>query len=535
MKFITTIILLSLSLSTQGQGVINPPNFVNYNSTLQDEHIINVSEINGGGYLFSMTLNIPYNTVSDENYSSAKLVKTDINGVVLASFTIAHDINTRRIYRGMNAFIHANEILFFVARDSSVYNDESKHTGIFIYHLNKLTLSLNSVDSFLNLLPQNSSIANWSFAPTASAIYCCLSYQNILSSSSLSYYNVLVKVNIQNNQCTTSKYTFNSQNIPGMFQNGLNLVTKMELNPSSDSIGLFMTSADSISNQQIYRYVLADTALTGLHAENFFNGSYQYAPNKIVETTTMGQGMRITPRKILLGSEFINNSNRTIGVLRYDIVDMAYDKVLFIPDSSFSFHNKLYCPFETIANYNNKIFCLGSDFSFSGNVFYNNNANHLYVGKTDTSLNNWQWYKYIGNNQFYQIPYKILATADGGCLITTGIYDHVNNQNLEHDVYIIKLSSAGLITSVSNLTPTVSKSVLLYPVPAQETLFLSYNGSAAYSLTLYDALGKVVLQKNNINSSRQSISIGNLADGNYIYEIRFGNGRKEQGKLIKKL
>ncbi|MBS1741252.1 MAG: T9SS type A sorting domain-containing protein, partial [Bacteroidetes bacterium] len=133
----------------------------------------------------------------------------------------------------------------------------------------------------------------------------------------------------------------------------------------------------------------------------------------------------------------------------------------------------------------------------------------------------------------YLVPYKILATPDGGCMITAGIYDYVNSPNMQHDIYIIKLDANGGITSVNNLTPQPDKSVSLYPVPAQHQLFVSFSGSGHFDLQLYDMAGKMVGSYPNLDKQTRSLDISTLASGSYFYTVKHSNGSTETGKWIK--
>jgi len=76
-----------------------------------------------------------------------------------------------------------------------------------------------------------------------------------------------------------------------------------------------------------------------------------------------------------------------------------------------------------------------------------------------------KWQKYYGGDACYLLM-SILATQDGGCVMAGSRYDY-QTQNMERDVYILKVDEDGLITWAYNI-PEVTKETLIYPNPGND-------------------------------------------------------------------
>ena len=179
------------------------------------------------------------------------------------------------------------------------------------------------------------------------------------------------------------------------------------------------------------------------------------------------------------------------------------------------------------------LFACHYDLSGVASIYADNVPNQLYIGKTDTSLNNWQWYRYFGFPDKYIVPYYMLATTDGGCMVTAGVHDTSGNLNWYESLLVLKLDANGVITTISNITPKKNRELTFYPVPVQETLFISYNGAKMYDLYIYDFSGRLVLYRSRQHKRNTSISTTDLPSGTYFYKAIFSDNDVETGKLIK--
>ncbi len=74
----------------------------------------------------------------------------------------------------------------------------------------------------------------------------------------------------------------------------------------------------------------------------------------------------------------------------------------------------------------------------------------------------------------------------------------------------------------------------LYPNPATSNLTITNNQIAIKNYQLFDTIGRLIIQKNDINSNSENISIENLAQNTYILKIVFENNKMGIFKILKK-
>jgi len=72
---------------------------------------------------------------------------------------------------------------------------------------------------------------------------------------------------------------------------------------------------------------------------------------------------------------------------------------------------------------------------------------------------------------------------------------------------------------------------LFYPNPAKGQIH--FDNQENSSLTIFDAMGKLMLQK-SINSVSESVDINSLKQGIYIVKLRDENANLQQHRLIVK-
>jgi hypothetical protein len=532
-----TVFLLSYFLTVcsfaNGQEVIYPANFVQPDipTTTTDESSINAYALPlNDGFLFPICETLAFNLAGSGNYySSAKLIKTDNSGNLTASFTVPYDSSVKRVFLPWQVMADSNRVYFITSMDSAVNNNFAINKAIIIYRLKSTDLSYIASDTFKDLFPLNTCLLNGSFVEAGNKGYASIVYFPA-DIASLGLHSELLKINLNSNGASIQK-TF----LDSMFtlkKDGMNFVTSMSWDKSMDSFDIFMRMTDSLTAQTLLKVIRFDTALTTMNLRDIPDFQYSYAPGRYLESTLTPQGLRYDD-KIILGSFFPNESaGRTAGIIKYSLTEQAYKKALVIPDSiNFSYTGKQTIVWGSLDRNNTNLFCATADATSPSEL--NTIENHIYVGKTDTAMNQWQWYKYIGKPSCYLVPDKLLATSDGGCLITADAYDFGSSVNLQHDIYIIKLDGNGFITHVTNLSNSDSRHLSVYPVPAQNEIFLSYNGDEPYDLVIYDITGKMAWQKTGLTKTSNRISISNLTPGNYFYQAHFKNGKTENGKIIK--
>lgn len=165
------------------------------------------------------------------------------------------------------------------------------------------------------------------------------------------------------------------------------------------------------------------------------------------------------------------------------------------------------------------------------NLGWGDQDSKILLTKIDT-LGNTIWIKSYGHKDHYYILRDVLATNDGGCLLTAAIYEYGLN-NKKKDVILIKVDSNG----VSTWTRTISKpklDVKIFPNPSTDYINLSISGGKERikQITIFDMQGKQVLVE-SINSSETKLNVSNLAKGVYVIEGVSESGNSFTEKFLK--
>lgn len=518
-----------MRFTSSGQEVISPSNFLMYADDSLSASINVYEQPDGSGYLFPMTLSDPFNLSNGDFLSSAQLVKANTTGNITASFIVPKDSANRKAFVGLNACTFNDEVLFFVAMDSIRTNDLPRNCGLLVYHLDTFDLTMQRVDTFLDVVPAQASIYNWHQVQSSSGdVYGALLY----TTTDFQFNTILYRPKVDQ-ESDIQLVSVDIDSLPAINDSASSYVVNMKLNDTEDSLQVFLSYSDPVINQQILRVMSIDTHFTGVKNDDIYFDYFYYSANHYFSPDYWVNGIKTSNDKVVIGPKFFDVVGQAVALERYDLTSETYERALLIPDSFFSYGGKKSAAIQALDISDGNIFCLASDFQNPYDIYFDPISNHLYVGKTDTSLGQWNWYKYIGNPQTYHYPYRILATSDGGCLITCAVYDYVNNPNREHDVYIIKLDGNGLITGATNIIKSSSDKVSIYPVPTQDVLFLNYNGNEKYDFAIFDLSGKVVMRKTSLSKHDKQLSLNQLSTGSYYYKILFKSGKAEGGKLIK--
>ncbi|NQT77688.1 MAG: T9SS type A sorting domain-containing protein [Bacteroidetes bacterium] len=142
----------------------------------------------------------------------------------------------------------------------------------------------------------------------------------------------------------------------------------------------------------------------------------------------------------------------------------------------------------------------------------------------------WQHY-YKGELNY--MPYKILASSDGGALILSHKYDWNSPYPNQRDIHILKVDSNGYYSGMVNVDEISGKplQLLVYPNPTSTTVNIVCGFYTGLDFLLYDLSGKLLLNK-KLNASQQSISIDHLPAGMYVYRIMQGEKLLESSRLV---
>lgn len=161
---------------------------------------------------------------------------------------------------------------------------------------------------------------------------------------------------------------------------------------------------------------------------------------------------------------------------------------------------------------------------------YQQQPSWVMINKVDSNLNV-VWKKFYGGDAFYSTN-DIIATPDGGCIVTGYRYDHLT-QNQETDAFILKIDQNGLITSNKETQQIKSYNAIVYPNPAKDKLtFRIAENFTNSEITINDLSGKQIQTIANV-SSIENIDISSFSNGIYVFTIKNNNQIIETGRFVK--
>jgi hypothetical protein len=149
----------------------------------------------------------------------------------------------------------------------------------------------------------------------------------------------------------------------------------------------------------------------------------------------------------------------------------------------------------------------------------------ILVGQLDATLQP-RYQRIYGGDGYYMVL-NVLATRDGGCMISTLLHDHELNKD---DLLIMKLDPEGLITRTEDLIVPF-RNAIVYPNPVRSLLCVEFTNQKGI-FSLIDLNGRIVKQA-MIHKGRNDVDISNLSAGFFIYRIQINNQEFESGKIIK--
>jgi hypothetical protein len=131
------------------------------------------------------------------------------------------------------------------------------------------------------------------------------------------------------------------------------------------------------------------------------------------------------------------------------------------------------------------------------------------------------------------MPYKVLATSDGGALILSHKYDWNSPYPNQRDIHILKIDSTGWYEGLPVGTDEYSgmKQILVYPNPAKDQVHFEPGLYTDLELQIFNQTGILLLAK-PLHSHR-TVDVSGYETGIYIYVIQNKNGFLEKGKLVK--
>ena len=182
--------------------------------------------------------------------------------------------------------------------------------------------------------------------------------------------------------------------------------------------------------------------------------------------------------------------------------------------------------------YDDKIFLVAAyNFLVTGSYPFVNQQQWLWLNRINDDYSvSWQRF-YKGEVNY--MPYKVLATSDGGALILSTKYDWNDSIPLQRDVHILKVDSTGwyegLQTGITEYDKP--KQILVYPNPVKDKVIFVLGLYDNLNLSIYNSNGQCVIREKLLHS--QTINMSHLPNGLYVYIIIGKDGFFEKGRLIK--
>ena len=115
--------------------------------------------------------------------------------------------------------------------------------------------------------------------------------------------------------------------------------------------------------------------------------------------------------------------------------------------------------------------------------------------------------RYFGGDAFY-LPWAILATQDGGCLLSCTRFDY-QTQNNEFDIVLLKVNQDGLLTSANDLGFNIPQGMILYPNPVSDLVTITspwLNKSGNKEISIHNSLGKEV-KRLSLSGMQESVQL----------------------------
>jgi len=148
------------------------------------------------------------------------------------------------------------------------------------------------------------------------------------------------------------------------------------------------------------------------------------------------------------------------------------------------------------------------------------------------SLLNIRWERFYGGNANHLMN-KLIATRDGGCLVSGTRYDYLNDPVPQTDIIVLKLNSEGLLVGNNELPETRMHEAIVYPNPGTDALQIRLAVQHPTALLeLFDANGRLVLSQ-QLHQKESHIVVDHLPTGTYIYRLSADTGLLESGKWVK--
>jgi hypothetical protein len=266
--------------------------------------------------------------------------------------------------------------------------------------------------------------------------------------------------------------------------------------PNSSNYKIFTTNFFQKSIGKIYT---VDSAFNILFSTPF---SWYQSDNLSVKL--------INEEEYLLGLvRYISKDNICSGLVKHSMNENILDSLLLCNSSVINYSAWI----RSVDFVDSSKIYFGSTYSLNLiDPFFSTSTSWIMLNKLDIHLLP-IWQKYYGGDAYYNL-WSILATQDGGCVMSGTRYDH-QTQNQERDVYILKVNEDGILTWAYNF-PETTKKVIVYPNPGRDEIRIkAIENNLRFDL--FDINGNKILSQPIENEDK--INTSQLKKGVYTYRI----------------
>ncbi len=253
------------------------------------------------------------------------------------------------------------------------------------------------------------------------------------------------------------------------------------------------------------------------------NNSYYLAGKQFSQTVSNSHKLIVDEKKII--ESVINQDLSFVEMDNYG--NVLNQKVYIVSSDTNSFYS-----YNSFDIYNEKIY-FGGTYNFDNAAAFPFSAEYrwIFINKLnpDGSI---IWQRFYKGDANY-VPYKVLATTDGGALILSTKYDWNDPIPNQRDLHILKVDSTGWYEGMTTGETEYDqpKQILVYPNPVKDKVNFVTGFYNNLELTIYNINGKLVHSSHLPHT--QTINLQHLPTGMYAYIITGKNGFFEKGKLMK--
>ena len=153
--------------------------------------------------------------------------------------------------------------------------------------------------------------------------------------------------------------------------------------------------------------------------------------------------------------------------------------------------------------------------------------NKIFLKLTDNDLNPiWEQAYVLGPEHYH--PSYLLATSDGGCLLTGRVYYDTSMEDV--DLFVFKVNADGTV-GMKEIIGEEQIPYIYWPNPTQNELYLQYSPDIQpKQIELYDLQGRMVRSQ---SKSLESLNLQGLPAGTYTMRVMLEDGKVFSDKVVK--